>query len=131
MTGTHDLIFATATEIWLMRLQFGVILEDFASYRRENFDGRQVGFLLLVYSDCTQWDASFTPNTPIVQVILCYVSFGRGPAGIACVHRTPRTDTNGDLVLVTLLQNLICSSPLAALGEFNIPEINWVDENAP
>ena len=106
---------------------------DYSGYRQERADGRQGGGILLLVKNCySQWAASHTLATPNIQATACYVCFDRHPLAILCVYRSPLTTTAEDIELIALLQEFLSRSQrMLIVGDFNLPEINWMEQCAP
>ena len=121
------------TETW-MRPEHNIVdFNEYTSYRQDRVDGRQGGgVLLLVRAYYSQWAAAPAQVTPNIQATACYICLERQPLGVLCVYRSPLATRAEDMELIATMQEFLSRTQrMVIVGDFNLPEVNWMEQHAP
>ncbi|VDP92652.1 unnamed protein product [Echinostoma caproni] len=132
-TRTQNSVIIAITETWMRHEQDVEKPRDYSAYRQDRVNGRQGGgVFLLVKAAYTQWDSPVKLATPNIQARVCSILLGRRPLGVLIVYRAPQAEPTEVMELLATLQEFISKTQrILILGDFNLPEICWVDGEAP
>ncbi|VDP88612.1 unnamed protein product [Echinostoma caproni] len=70
--------------------------------------------------------------TPNIQAMACSILLGGQPLGVLLVYRAPHAEPTEDMDLLATVQEFLSSTQrILILGDFKLPEICWVEGEAP
>ncbi|VDP91663.1 unnamed protein product [Echinostoma caproni] len=132
-TRTQTSVIIAIIETWMRYEQDVEKPRDYSACRQDRMDGRQgEGVLLLVKAAFTQRDSPVKLATPNIQAKACSILLGRRPLGVLLVYRAPQAEPKEDMELLATMQEFISKTQrILILGDLNLPEICWVEAEAP
>ena len=131
-----DAKIIAVTETWGEEWKEATLeIENFNTFRKDRKDGRKGGgCIIYVSTDLKSYNCNELKNMPGDDSAWCWVNLTKKTRIlVGCIYRsTSSSSTNNDLLMnkITRANEIAGTNNLLLMGDFNLKEINWL-ENDP
>ena len=136
MIREKDVQIGAVTETWGQEWnEVKLEIENFNMYKKDRIDGRKGGGTLIYVSrELKSYPCRELDNVPGDDSIWCWVKTNKkARILVGCIYRScSSTPANDELLMNKIIkaQDIAGTNRVLLMGDFNVPEINWPENDA-
>ena len=132
----NDVQIITITESWGQPWKEATLeIDGFTMYRKDRIDGRKGGGCIIYISrELKSYNCRELENSQGDDAIWCWIKLtNETKILIGCMYRTPSSNEDNNVHLMNQIiqaNEITGQNRLLLMGDFNLKEINWLEEEA-